>query len=82
MNEIGGVEWMDGWSVRLIICKAYSGVSSEAVGPNDGSIWSCIRGCVRISVEALRTRQMTEDNRSPNGRHAGCHPNEESTIII
>jgi hypothetical protein len=49
---------------RLITCKAYSGVSSEAMGPNDGSIWLCIRGCLRISVGAQRG-QMTEVSRSP-----------------
>ncbi len=64
--------------VRLITCKAYSGVNSEAMGAKDGSIWSCIRGCVRISTEAL-CEQMAEFNPSQsNGRRAGCRPNEEA----
>jgi hypothetical protein len=68
--------------MRLITCKAYSGVSSEAMGPNDGSIWSCVRGRVRISVEALR-RQMTEVNWSPTKWKIRELSSERgSTIII
>jgi hypothetical protein len=68
--------------MQLITCKAYSGVSSEAMGPNDGSIWLCVRGCVRISVEALRT-QMTEVNRSPTKWKArGLSSERGSTIAL
>lgn len=34
MNEIGDGMDAGGRRVRLITCKAYSGVSSEAMGPN------------------------------------------------
>ena len=68
--------------VQLITCKAYSGVSSEAMGPNDGSISLCVRGCVHISVGALR-RQMTKFNRSPTEWKArGLSSERGSTIII
>jgi hypothetical protein len=45
------MEWMqEGGRVRLITCKAYSGVSSEAMGPNDGSIWLVVHSRVRTDI--------------------------------
>ena len=64
MNEIGGMEWMEEMRVRLIICKAYSGVSSEAMGPNEGSIWLC-NSRVHTNLGRGTRRQMTEVSRSP-----------------